>query len=104
LQLGLEKFGFEMYAPEYCRLNSVVAIKNRNGVNIKEMISYVKSAYNIEISSAFGLDIFRVGQMGEQARPENVRRVIEAIAGSYQYLGVNLNQTQESLFSSNTTY
>ncbi len=104
LQQGLEQFGFEMYAPEYCRLNSVVAIKNRNGVNIKEMISYVKSAYNIEISSAFGLDIFRVGQMGEQARAENVRRVLEAIAGSYQYLGVNLNQTEETLFSSNTTY
>lgn len=85
MQHALEKMGFEMYAPEYCRLHSVVAIKNKNSVNIKEMIAHVRSAYNIEISPAFGLDIFRVGQMGEQARPDNVRRVVEAIAGSYEF-------------------
>lgn len=85
LQKGLEEFGFEMYAPEYCRLNSVVAIKNKKGVNTKDLLQYMKLTYNVEISGAFGLDIIRVGQMGEQARPENVDRVLKAINGSYNH-------------------
>lgn len=89
MQRSLEAAGFEMYAPEYCRLNSVVAIKNRNGVSVKELLTYMRKTYNVEISGAFGLDIFRVGQMGEQARPENVRRVLEAIIGSYEHFGVH---------------
>jgi len=85
LQHGLKEHGFEMYAPEYCRLNSVVAIKNKNGVSTKDLLHYMKLTYNVEISGAFGLDIFRVGQMGEQARPENVERVLKAIIGSYNH-------------------
>lgn len=92
MQRSLEAAGFEMYAPEYCRLNAVVAIKNRNSVSVKELLQYMKQSYNVEISGAFGLDIFRVGQMGEQARPENVRRVVEAIIGSYKHLGVHHNE------------
>lgn len=88
MQRSLEAAGFEMYAPEYCRLNSVVAIKNRNNLSVKEILAYMKLTYNVEVSGAFGLDIFRVGQMGEQARPENVRRVVEAICGSYKHFGV----------------
>ncbi len=79
-----------MYAPEYCRLNSVVAVKNRNSNNIKELLPYMKQTYNVEISGAFGLDIFRIGQMGEQARPENVHRVLEAIIGSYAKFGIKI--------------
>lgn len=89
MQRSLEAAGFEMYAPEYCRLNAVVAIKNRNSVSVKELLQYMKQSYNVEISGAFGLDIFRVGQMGEQARPENVRRVVDAIIGSYEHFGVH---------------
>ncbi len=83
LQKKLEAHGFEMYAPEYCRLNSVVAIKNKPGINTKDILSTMRTVHNIEISGAFGLDIFRVGQMGEQARPENVDRTVKAIAESY---------------------
>lgn len=90
MQRSLEAAGFEMYAPEYCRLNSVVAIKNRNNLSVKEVLAYMKLTYNVEVSGAFGLDIFRVGQMGEQARPENVRRVVEAICGSYKHFQVNV--------------
>ena len=92
MQRSLEAAGFEMYAPEYCRLNSVVAIKNRNAISVKDLLNYMKNTYNVEISGAFGLDIFRVGQMGEQARPENVRRVLEAISGSYEHFGVKAKQ------------
>lgn len=94
LQERLEVMGFELYAPLYCRLNSVVAIKNKNGIVVKDLLQYMKQTYAVEISGAFGLDIIRVGQMGEQARPENVHRVLEAIGGSYEHFGINLNITE----------
>lgn len=54
-------------------------------------MAHMKAHHNVEISGAFGLDIFRVGQMGEQARPQNVQRVLEAIGRSYESLGVKVN-------------
>lgn len=91
LQDCLEIMGFEMYAPKSCRLNSVVAVKNKNGVSVKDVIAHMKHHHNVEISGAFGLDIFRVGQMGEQARPQNVHRVLEAIGHTYESFGVKVN-------------
>lgn len=91
LQHCLEVMGLELHAPQSCRLNSVLAIKNKNAVPVKELLAHMKAAFNVEVSGAFGLDIIRVGQMGEQARPENVRRTIEAIGRSYHHLGVALD-------------
>ena len=90
LQNGLEKMGMKMLIPSESRLNSVVAIKNIGAVNTRELIQHMVTEHHVEISGAFGLDIFRVGQMGEQCRPENVKRVLEAIASSYRHFGVNL--------------
>jgi aspartate aminotransferase-like enzyme len=45
----------------------------------------------VEISGAFGLDIIRVGQMGEQARPENIKKVLMALAKGYEHFGVKLD-------------
>lgn len=91
LQRSLEKMGLTLYAPEECRLNSVVAINNPDSVNAKELIAYIKKTYNVEISGAFGLNIVRIGQMGEQCRPQNVKRVLEAIGNSYVHFGVDLD-------------
>lgn len=91
LQEGLEAMGLELYAPAECRLNSVIAIKNKGGLDAKDLLTHMKKAHNVEISGAFGLDIVRVGQMGEQCRSQNVRRTLEAIGLSYQKLGVSLD-------------
>lgn len=91
LQRSLEKMGLTLYAPEECRLNSVVAINNPESVNAKELIAYLKQTYNVEISGAFGLNIVRIGQMGEQCRPQNVKRVLEALGKSYVHFGVPLD-------------
>lgn len=91
LQRCFEVMGLELYTPEEYRLNSVVAVKNPANVNTKELLSYLMINYHIEISGAFGLDIFRVGQMGEQCRPENVRRAVEAIGAGYEQFGVRLD-------------
>lgn len=91
LQASLEKMGLTLYAPEDCRLNSVVAINNPEGVDSKELIAYIKKQYLVEISGAFGLNVVRIGQMGEQCRPQNVKRVLEALGKSYVHFGVNLD-------------
>lgn len=91
LQTSLEKMGLTLYAPAECRLNSVVAINNPEGINTKELITYIKDTFNVEISGAFGLNVIRVGQMGEQCRPQNVKRVLEAIGKAYVHFGVKLD-------------
>lgn len=96
LQHCLEVMGFELHTPAEYRLNSVVAVKNKGNVNVKELIPYLIKNHQVEISGAFGLDIFRVGQMGEQCRPQNVRLLLEALGAGYEAFGVTLN-TQEAL-------
>ncbi|AHI06056.1 Serine-pyruvate aminotransferase [Bdellovibrio bacteriovorus W] len=91
LQRSLEKMGLTLFAPDECRLNSVIAINNPESVNAKELIAYLKQTYNVEISGAFGLNIVRIGQMGEQCRPQNVKRVLEALGKSYVHFGVALD-------------
>lgn len=91
LQQSLELMGLELFTPEQYRLNSVVAIKNKNNVVTKDLIAYMIKNHHVEISGAFGLDIIRIGQMGEQCRIENVRKVIEALGLSYEHFGVQLD-------------
>lgn len=91
LQKCLQIMGLELFTPDEYRLNSVVAVKNPGNVNTKELISYLIQHQQVEISGAFGLDIFRIGQMGEQCRQENVRRVLEAVGTGYAAFGINLD-------------
>jgi aspartate aminotransferase-like enzyme len=91
LQNSLEAMGFSLFTPAEFRLNSVVAINNLSNVNTKELISLLIKECHVEISGAFGLDIIRVGQMGEQSRFENIERVIRALAFGYGQFGHNLD-------------
>jgi alanine-glyoxylate transaminase/serine-glyoxylate transaminase/serine-pyruvate transaminase len=91
LQHCLEVMGLEMYTPAEFRLNSVVAIKNPQRVNTKELIAYMITQHQVEISGAFGLDIVRVGQMGEQCRFENIKQVLVALGTGYEFFGVKLD-------------
>lgn len=91
LQHCLVSMGMELFTPKEFRLNSVLAIKNLNKVNTKELISYMIQEHQVEISGAFGLDIVRVGQMGEQSRMENVERVLKALIAGYEHFGVKMD-------------
>lgn len=103
LQRALVDRGLELFTPEEYRLNSVVAIKTPRGITSKELISHMIKHHGVEISGAFGLDIFRIGQMGEQCRPENVSRVLAALEKSFRALGIffkdrpALQELQDSL-------
>lgn len=91
LQRAIEAMGLELFVEAPYRLNSVVAIKNPAGIDSARMRARMASAYGVEIAGAFGLDIVRIGQMGEQCRPQNLFKTIYALACSYKQEGAGID-------------
>lgn len=87
LQTGLEAMGLELFIPKEYRLNSVVAIKKPQDIDSTELIQYMIKNFRVEISGAFGLDIIRIGQMGEQCRSQNLFKVLYALGMSFRHFG-----------------
>lgn len=91
MQAGLEAMGLELFASKDVRLNSVLAIKLPGGVDSARIREYMTKAFRVEISGAFGLNIVRVGQMGEQCRSHNLFKTLYAMGMSFQREGVKLD-------------
>jgi alanine-glyoxylate transaminase/serine-glyoxylate transaminase/serine-pyruvate transaminase len=91
LQAGLETMGLRLFVPAEHRLPSVVAVKVPEGVHAKAVLSHMSRKFRVEISGAFGLDIVRVGQMGEQCRSHNLFKVVYAMGMSFKRVGVDLD-------------
>ena len=87
LQHGLEAMGLTLYAQPEDRLNSVIGINLPDGISQKELCSHISKHYRVEIAGSFGLDIVRIGQMGEQCRVHNLFRTLHAFGSSLQDLG-----------------
>lgn len=79
LQDAVEALGLELFAPEEWRLGSVLAIRRPQGVDAGRMRARMVSSHGVEIAGAFGLDIVRIGQMGEQCRAEALFRTVHAL-------------------------
>ncbi len=79
LQAGIEAMGLHLAAAKEFRLNSVLAIDVPQGVDGARLRGYMSRMFKVEISGAFGLDIVRIGQMGEQCRAPNLFRVLHAL-------------------------
>lgn len=79
LQAGLEGMGLRLATPAPYRLNSVVAIEVPEGVDDARARRYMSTMFKVEIAGAFGLNIVRIGQMGEQCRAPNLFRVLHAL-------------------------
>jgi alanine-glyoxylate transaminase/serine-glyoxylate transaminase/serine-pyruvate transaminase len=94
LQAGLEAMGLRLFVPKEHRLNSVVAIEVPPRVQAKDVLSYMSRKFCVEISGSFGLDIVRVGQMGEQCRSHNLFKVLYAAGMSFRHFGVKLDVSQ----------
>ena len=92
LQAGLEAMGLTLAVPPEYRLNSVVAINTPTAVDSSEARSYMSRMFKVEISGAFGLDILRIGQMGEQCRAPNLFRVLHALGVAVAKQGFEVNQ------------
>ena len=87
MQLQLEKMGLELFAPEECRLPSVIAITVPDGIDSDQLRSVMREQYGVEISGAFGHNIVRIGQMAEQIRSVRVNRTLAALEGALWQLG-----------------
>ena len=91
LQAGIEAMGLHLFIPKAYRLNSVVAIDTPEGVNGNAVRKYMADTFHVEISGAFGLNIVRIGQMGEQCRSYNLFRTLHAMGMSFKQFGVDVN-------------
>ncbi len=91
LQAGIEAMGLNLFIPKACRLNSVVAIEVPKGIDDMLVRKYMADTFHVEISGAFGLDIVRIGQMGEQCRSHNLFQVLYAMGMSFKHFGGDLN-------------
>ena len=90
LQAGIETMGLPLFIPQAYRLNAVVAIDLPQGVNSVRMRKYMAEKFHVEISGAFGLNIVRIGQMGEQCRSHNLFKTLYAMGMSFKREGVDL--------------
>jgi aspartate aminotransferase-like enzyme len=91
LQAGLEAMGLRLFIPAEHRLNSVIAVRLPQGVVSRDVLGYMSQKFNVEISGSFGLDVVRIGQMGEQCRSHNLFKVLYATGMSFRHFGVNLD-------------
>ncbi len=91
LQAGIEAMGLRLFVPIKDRLNSVVAICTPKDTDSAQVRRIMSNRFNVEISGAFGLDIMRIGQMGEQCRSHNLFKVLYALGMSCRQKGVDLD-------------
>ena len=91
LQAGIETMGLQLFVPIKDRLNSVVEIQTPKDADNTQIRKNMSSRFHVEISGAFGLDIMRIGQMGEQCRSQNLFKVLYALGMSCRQQGVDLD-------------
>lgn len=91
LQRGIEAMGLQLLVPEEARLNSVLGINIPQGVSGDAVRAHMSAIHRVEISGSFGLNIVRIGQMGEQSRAHNLFRTLHALGSSMQYAGATLD-------------
>lgn len=91
LQNGIEHMGLSLYTRPAARLNSVVGITVPNNVDSESLLALMSRKFRVEISGSFGLNIVRIGQMGEQSRSHNIFRTLHALGASMYALGAKVD-------------
>jgi alanine-glyoxylate transaminase/serine-glyoxylate transaminase/serine-pyruvate transaminase len=91
LQAGIEAMGLALLVPKQHRLNSVIGIVTPEHVSSDVVRTHMSRVHKVEISGAFGLNILRIGQMGEQSRAHNLFRTLHALGASMQVGGAKLD-------------
>jgi alanine-glyoxylate transaminase/serine-glyoxylate transaminase/serine-pyruvate transaminase len=79
---GLAEMGIECHVPHEYRLPSLTTVRVPDGVDAKAVAGRLLREYNIEIAGGFGPlagQIWRVGLMGFNSRPENVLLLLSAL-------------------------
>jgi aspartate aminotransferase-like enzyme len=91
LQAGVSAMGLALFAPQPCRLNSVVGISTPAGLSPADVCGHISRQHQVEISGSFGLPIVRIGQMGEQCREHNLFRTLHALGRTMLELGARVD-------------
>lgn len=91
LQAGIETMGLQLLIEKPHRLNSVVGIVVPEHVSADAVRIHMSKVHKVEISGAFGLNILRIGQMGEQSRAHNLFRTLHALGSSMRAAGAAID-------------
>ena len=83
--------GLELLVPKRSRLNSVVGISIPEAISPDRVRSHMSKAHKVEISGSFGLNILRIGQMGEQCREHHLFRTLHALGQSLEVNGCHVD-------------
>ncbi len=94
LQHGITTMGLNLFVSEAHRLNAVVAIDIPDGISASRVRKTMADTFQVEISGAFGLDIIRIGQMGEQCRSHNLFKTLYAMGMAFRKEGFPVNLSQ----------
>jgi aspartate aminotransferase-like enzyme len=65
----------------------VIGIEVPEGIDRARVCAHISARYRVEISGSFGLDIVRIGQMGEQCRAHHLFRTLHAFGSTMRDLG-----------------
>ena len=79
---GLEAIGLSCHVDEEIRLPSLTTVRVPDGVDSGRVARTLLNEYNIEIAGGLGQlagKVWRVGMMGFNSRPENVRLLLAAM-------------------------
>jgi alanine-glyoxylate transaminase/serine-glyoxylate transaminase/serine-pyruvate transaminase len=80
---GLAEMGLECHVPAENRLPSLTTVRVPEGVEPGQVSATLLREHNIEIANGLGQlagQVWRVGLMGYNARPDNVTRLLDALA------------------------
>lgn len=91
LQQGVEAMGLRLFGRPASRLNSVIGVQVPAGLDRREICGHISRRFRVEISGSFGLDIVRMGQMGEQCREHHLFRTLHALGQTINELGGQLD-------------
>lgn len=94
LQQGITAMGLNLFVDEDHRLNPVVAIDVPEGINADKVRKTMADTFQVEISGAFGLNIIRIGQMGEQCRSHNLFKTLYAMGMAFRKEGFPVNLSE----------
>jgi alanine-glyoxylate transaminase/serine-glyoxylate transaminase/serine-pyruvate transaminase len=76
---GLESLGLQLHAPEHLRLPTLTTVRIPEGVDGKAFCLHLLNKHGIEVGGGLGAlagQIWRIGLMGYNSRPENVDKLL----------------------------
>jgi len=76
---GLESLGLQLHAPEHLRLPTLTTVRIPAGVDGKAFCLHLLNKHGIEVGGGLGAlagQIWRIGLMGYNSRPENVDKLL----------------------------